>query len=300
MPPLEDLAELRAFVLVVEVGTFSAAARSLQVSVNAVSRRIMRLEKNLGVKVLRRSTRAVSVTAEGRILYVRARRVIDELDAAVEEAQGGREALRGTLRVAIPGGACSRGILKGLARLLEDNPEVRLEILVANTMVDPIVGGFDVALHVGEPRDSRLIARRLATVSWCLAAAPEYCARRPLPARPADLSGHICLRLAASPPQDEWRLVDERGEVHVTPVSGPFEADDSRVLGDAAYAGLGIGVRPEKELREAVAAGALVHVLPGYRFEPFDVYALTPKGTSRLRRVSRFLDLFAEVLREEV
>ena len=237
MPPLDDLGELRAFALVVEAGTLSAAARLLQVSVNAVSRRITRLEKNLGVEVLRRSTRAVSITAEGRVLYARARRALDELDAAVEEAQGGREALRGRLRVAIPGAACSRGVLKRLARLLEDNPEVRLEILVANTMVDPIGGGFDVALRIGEPRDSRLIARRLTTVSWCSAAAPDYCARHPLPQRPADLAGHACLRFAASPPQDEWRLIDERGEIHVAPVSGPFEADDSRVLGDAAYAG---------------------------------------------------------------
>ena len=175
---LDDLAELRTFALVVEAGSLAAAARLLQVSGNAVSRRIMRLEKNLGVKVLRRSTRAVSVTAEGRALYTRTRRALDELDAAEKEAHGGRAVLRGPMRIAIPGGACSQGILKG-SGLLEANPELRLEILVTNAGGDPVRDGFDVVLHVGELRDSRLIARRLTTVSWLLAAAPSYFARRP-------------------------------------------------------------------------------------------------------------------------
>lgn len=300
MPALDDLDELRTFALVVESGSLSAAARLLQVTSNAVSRRIMRLERNLGVMVLRRSTRAVSVTAEGRALYVRTRRALDELDAAEEDAQGGRETLRGSLRVAIPGGACSQGVLKGIAGLLYANPEIRLEILVANVEVDPIGGGFDVVLHIGQLRDSRLVARRLFTVSWRLAAAPSYFANRPTPRQPADLSGHVCLRLASNPPQDQWRLVDARGLIHEVGVTGNFEADDSRVLGDAAYAGIGIGVRPEKELDAAIKAGTLVRVLPEYRFESFEVYALMPKGTSRLSRVCRFLDLLGEALRREI
>ncbi len=300
MPALDDLDELRTFTLVVESGSLSAAARLLQVTSNAVSRRIMRLERNLGVKVLRRSTRAVSVTAEGRALYVRARRALEELDAAEEEARGGREALRGSVRVAIPGGACSQGVLKGIAGLLQDNPEIRLEILVANVEVDPVSGGFDVVLRVGQPKDSRLVARRLFTVSWRLAAAPSYFAHRPMPKMPSDLSNHVCLRLASNPPQNEWRLVDGRGQIHEVGVTGNFEADDSRVLGDAAYAGIGIGVRPEKELESAIKAGTLVRVLPDYHFGSLDVFALMPKGTSRLSRVSRFLDLLGDALRNEI
>ena len=155
----------------------------------------MRLEKNLGVKVLRRSTRAVSVTAEGRALYTRTRRALDELDAAEEEAHGGRAVLRGPMRIAIPGGACSQGILKGIACLSEANPELRLEILVTNAGGDPVRDGFEVVLHVGELRDS-LIARRLTTVSWLLAAAPSYFAHRPMPEKPSDRPTSVY----ASPP----------------------------------------------------------------------------------------------------
>lgn len=300
MPALDDLAELRTFALVVEAGSLSAAARLLQVTTNAVSRRVMRLEKNLGVKVLRRSTRAISVTSEGRALYVRTRRALEELDAAEAEVHAGRDTLRGSIRLAIPGGACNPGVLKGIAGLLKEHAEIQLEILVANGAVDPIGGGFDVVLHVGQPDDSRLVARLLFKASWCLAAAPSYFVNRRLPKTPSDLSDLTCLRLASNPPQNEWRLVDAKGRVQVVNVTGNFEADDSRVLGDATYAGLGIGVRPEKELSQAVEAGTLVRVLPQYRFETVEIYAVMPKGAARLPRINKFLDLVGEVLRQEV
>jgi DNA-binding transcriptional LysR family regulator len=300
MPALDDLAELRTFALVVEAGSLAAAARLMQVSGNAVSRRIMRLERNLGVKVLRRSTRAVSVTAEGRALYARARRALDELDAAAEEATSASAKLQGSLRVAVPGAVCTPGVLAAFADLLAANPAMRLEIVVANFAADPISGGFDVALRVGQPKDSRLIARRLFALSWCLAAAPRYLAARPAPRTPADLSAHACLRFLANPPQDEWRLIDGKGEVHVAKVGGNFEADDSRVLGEAVYAGLGIGLRPVKEVEAGERAGKLVRVLPGYLFEPAELFALTPKGAAGLRRVSKFLDLLTVALRGEL
>jgi DNA-binding transcriptional LysR family regulator len=299
MPVLNDLDELRTFTLVAEAGSLSATARTLQLSTNAVSRRIMRLEGKLGVKLLRRSTRAVSLTAEGRGLYGRACRALDELLAAEEEARAGADAFSGPIRLAIPGGACSASVLGGLASLLRAHPRLQLEMRVANAEIDPVGGGFDVVLHVGLPRDSRLVARHLFSAAWQLAAAPTYFENRKRPSTPQDLSGHCCLRLAGPQPQKEWRLVDRAGHVHVAAVGGNFEADDSRVLGDATYAGLGVGVRPAKELAQAVKAGTLVRVLPQYCFAPVDVHALMTKGTARLARVRGFLDIFAKVLQEE-
>ncbi|NOT88108.1 MAG: LysR family transcriptional regulator [Lysobacter sp.] len=299
MQALDNLDELKTFALVVETGSLSSAARLMQLTTNAVSRRMIRLEQNLGIKVLRRSTRAVSVTAEGRVLYAHARRALEELKAAEDTIRSGLNGVQGTLRVAMPGGACSPGILGGIATFLEANPELRLEMLVVNTPVDPIGGGFDVVVHVGPPRDSRLNARRLHSVSWALAAAPYYFVSRRKPKTPSDLSEHVCLRITSNPPQNEWRLIDKHGNVESVHVTGNFEADDSRVLADAMYAGLGIGLRPEKELIAAVEAGTLVRVLPQHRFASMDVYALMPKGTSRLARVSKFLDFFADLLRKE-
>jgi len=299
MSALDNLDELKTFTLVVELGSLSAAARLMQLTTNAVSRRVIRLEQNLGVKVLRRSTRAVSVTAEGRVLYARARRALEELKAAEEAIKSGSNSLNGSIRLALPGGACSPGILGGIASFLETNPQLRLEILVVNTPVDPIGGGFDVVIHVGPPKDSRLNARRLHSVSWALAAAPRYFSSRPKPKTPSDLSEHVCLRIVSNPPQDEWSLINAKGNIETVHVTGNFEADDSRVLADAMYAGLGIGIRPEKELVAAVEAGTLERVLPRYRFASMEVYALMSKGTSRLARVSAFLDFFSELLKNE-
>lgn len=298
MNALDDLEEIRTFALVVESGSLSSAARLLGVTPNAVSRRVMRMERNLGVKLFRRSTRAVSVTSEGRALYARARRMLDELDAAREELSSGRNDLAGPIRVAIPGGACSIGVLRGIAELLDQHPDLRLQVRVVNVPVDPVGAGFDIVVHVGPLKDSRLVARPLLKASWALAAAPSYIARHGTPRRVADLTKHACLRLAGDLPQDEWQLVDRSGKIETVRVTGSFEADDSRVLGDAAYAGLGIGLRPERELDAAVRSGTLVRVLPGYRFTALDVYAVMPKGTSTLSRVSRMLGLLTDVLRE--
>ena len=299
MDALDDLEEIRTFALVVESGSLSSAARLLSITPNAVSRRVMRMERNLGIKLFRRSTRAVSVTSDGRALYTRARRVLDELDAAREELSAGRDDLTGSIRVAIPGGACSIGVLRGFAGLLDQHPDLRLQVRVVNTPVDPVGAGFDIVLHVGPLRDSRLVARPLLKASWALAAAPSYVARHGNPRRVADLANHACLRLAGDLPQDEWQLVDKAGKIEAISVTGAFEADDSRVLGDATYAGLGIGLRPERELDAAVKSGTLVRVLPDYRFAALDVYAVMPKGISKLARVTRMLGLLADVLREE-
>ncbi|MBL0726608.1 LysR family transcriptional regulator [Piscinibacter sp. HJYY11] len=298
MGVFDNLEDLKTFVQVVECGSLSAAARALQVTVNAVSRRVMRLEMNLGVKLLRRSTRAASVTDEGRLLYERARQVLAVLDAAEEEVRGTGGALKGLIRVGLSGGACSVAVLGGIGQLLDEHPDLRLQVLITNRAADPIGGGLDIALHVGPPQDSRLVARHLARASWLLAAAPSYfAAGREMPRSPDDLRAHRCLRIASDVAQDHWTLTDASGTLHRVAVRGNFESDDSRALSDATYAGIGIGIRPQRELLDAVARGTLVHVLPEYRFEPLDVYALMPSGTARLPRMSAFLDSLEQVFK---
>lgn len=290
--------ELKTLVLVVDVGHLSGAARILGLSTNAVSRRIMALESSLSTTLLHRTTRALTVTAEGRILYARARRALEELEAAEAEMQGTQSELQGSVRLAIPGGACSIGVLRGIGAILDAHPELELDVKVVNAEVDPVAGHFDVVLHAGSPPRRRVVARRLVTVKWQLAATPDYLERHGTPRRPEDLRRHRCLRMVSDAPQEEWHLVDARGRVIATPVTGSFEADDSRVLGDAVYAGVGIGVRPRRELAEAVKRGQLIRVLPRFSFEAIDLYALTPPGVSRLPRISRLLDRLSEVLEE--
>jgi DNA-binding transcriptional LysR family regulator len=208
--------------------------------------------------------------------------------------------LTGSIRFAMPGSACTVGVLRGVAHLLAENPGLELQIRIVNRQMDVIGGGYDVALSIGQPKDSRLVARKLYVSSgWVLAVAPSYLANRKPPRTPTDLKRHNCLRFAWGSAVQEWPLVDRKGNVSVVEVHGNFEADDSRVLRDAMYAGLGIGLRPDGEVAEAVASGDLVRILPGYRSGAVDVFAIMPKAASRVPRVARFLDAFAEVLSRE-
>jgi DNA-binding transcriptional LysR family regulator len=293
---LDRIDDLRTFVLVVDAGSLSKAARMLQLTTNAVSRRLQRLEQQLGVLLLQRTTRRISLTDEGRILYARCGRIIAELDAVEQELHPSGDPLQGRVRLMIPAGAASQPLLDGIATILIRHPQLTVQLRIANSPIDPVAADADIGMHVGPVRDSSLIARKLATRSWVLCASPSYLKRHGVPRSPADLARHQCLRLLADRPQRTWSLVDGRGRKVSARVGGAFECDDSRVLGDAIYAGLGIGVRSDAELSAAVAAGTLQSVLPGYRFGAFDIYALVPPGRIKVPRIAAFVGLLHEVI----
>ncbi len=294
----DRLEDLRTFALVVDSGSLSAAARTLQLSTNAVSRRLQHLESQAGARLLNRTTRRISLTDEGRMLYARCARIVAELDAVEEDLHPSGDPLQGAVRLAVPSGAPMGQLLETIANVLASHPRLTLQLKVANVPLDPIASNVDVALHVGPLPDSSLIARPLATLSWVLVASPAYVTRHGLPRHPGELEAHQCLRLLAERPQRSWDLIDRRGRRVKARVGGSFECDDSRVLGDAIYAGLGIGVRSDADLARGLAARTLVHVLPGYRFGAFELTALVPPGRSKVPRVAAFVSLLREVLRE--
>lgn len=292
----DRLEDLRTFALVVDSGSLSAAARTLQLSTNAVSRRIQRLEEQAHARLLNRTTRRIHLTDEGRMLYARCARIVAELDAVEEELHPSGDPLRGVVRLAVPSGVPVRHLLESIAKVLSSHPQLTLQLRISNVPLDPIATNVDVALHVGPVPDSSLIAQPLASVSWVLAASPAYVTRHGLPRNPAELEAHQCLRLLADRPQRTWDLIDRRGRRVKARVGGAFECDDSRVLGDAIYAGLGIGVRSEEDLARGLAERTLVHVLPHYRFGAFEVTALVPPGRLKVPRVAAFVALLREVI----
>ncbi len=293
---LDDLAGLRAFALSVDGGSFTSAARVLGLTTNAVSQRVALLERRLGIRLLQRTTRRMSATDEGRRLYRHVSPILDGLARAEEELRPGADELAGTVRVSMPAPAATPELLAGLGEALERHRGLRIQLLVTHAPADVIASGLDLALHVGPPRDSSLVARKLGDPSWLFAASPTYLDRRGRPRRPRDLESHDCLRFLADRPQTEWRLVDRRGRETAVKVGGSFESDDSRVLGDAAYAGLGIGVRARLELERAVADGRLERVLPAWRFAGAPIFALFPPGRLRLARVAAFFELLRGVV----
>jgi DNA-binding transcriptional LysR family regulator len=291
---IDRLLDLSTFVLVVRMGNMSAAARALRVTTNAISRRMQRLEAQVGARLLNRTTRRLSISDEGRLLYARGERVVRELEEAEAELGASRAQLSGTIRIALPAGGVESTLLGRLGDFLDEHPAVAIQLLITHGPVDVYGAGLDLAVIVGEPSPPSLVARRLGTVSWKFAASPRYLARHGRPRVPADLTAHRCLRWLSERPQLEWRLADARGRETVVEVRGTFECNDSRALADATYAGLGIGVRPDGELARAVAEGHLEAVLPAYRFAAVPVYAILPQGRLRLPRVAALLNVLKE------
>ena len=288
MPSLE---ELTAFLAVLESESFTQAARRLGVTTNAVSLRIQRLEQALGHRLFHRSTRLVRPTEEARRYGARISSVLSALEDAEEELLSDASRVRGCVRIGLPGVLATGPLLEALGALLREHNELQVELRVSGKELDLGREGLDIAVVVAPSATSAQVGRRLGRVEWVLAAAPHYLRRRGRPERPAELRDHECLRYAEHPAQDEWTLVDAKGRATVVPVRGAFEADDSRVLGDATYAGLGIGIRPAREVVEAQRAGQLRRVLPGYRFAGLDVFAVLAKGRSRIPRVARCLSV---------
>ncbi|MEL6298445.1 MAG: LysR family transcriptional regulator [Pseudomonadota bacterium] len=296
--PLPSLIDIEAFITVAETGSFTQAAARLGVSANAISLRVQRLERALRVKLFVRTTRHVALTDEGERYLARITPLLEEMRSAQEDMTTRGDAMRGTVRIAIPGGVATEPFLDRLASILEDHRQLSIQIAVKNFAPNVAMDGLDIAVVVGQLRDTSFVGRRLGQVTWALAAAPGYLARHGTPRTPADLAAHRCMRLLTHPPQTEWALFDKRGRETIVRIGGNFEADDSRLLGDATYHGLGIGLRPSGELKRAVKAGTLKPVLTGYKFQMLDVYALLPKGRAKLPRIAICLDALRTAIKE--
>jgi DNA-binding transcriptional LysR family regulator len=292
------LDDLRLMVAVAESPSLTVAAARLEQSLNAVSRRLARLEQSAGVRLVQRTTRRLALTEAGDLLYRRALPVLEQVDLAWAELSDQRQEAVGTVRVALPSSAVTRPLLERLRALFSRHGRLRVQLLVTHQPL-PLGHDIDLALVVGElPDRAGLVARRVAVVQWALAAAPSYLAERAPPQTPAELARHECLRFRASEPQDTWTLEGPDGARVIVPVTGSFESDDSRILGDALYAGLGVGIRPQRELREAVAQGHLVELLPGWRFLAHPLYLVSPRGRGALPRVRTVAEALTVALTE--
>lgn len=284
---LESLDELRTFQRVVDEGSLSAAARSLGVSVNAVSRRLAQLEGRLGVRLAERSTRRFALTDEGRRLLDRCRVILTQVDEAEEELRPTGAALRGTVRFAVHPAMITTGMMSDVAELLSKHKSLSVQVYARSVAVDPVAHGLDFAVCTGNISFQSVATRTLARVEWGLAAAPEYFQNRQAPEVPEDLETHECLRALRGVRETQWFLKNARGKQRSLPISGAFESDDTEALRAAVYGGVGIGFRPLGEIRREAAGGTLVHVLPGWTGSGsgVQVQLLSPPGRLRLARV---------------
>ena len=287
---IEHIEDLQVFVQAVESGTLAAAGRILGLAPSLVSRRLARLERSLGVRLLQRTTRSLSVTDEGRAFYQRCRKVLSELEAAEAEVEPTQSRVTGTVRAVLPTSSPFHGIMQNLKSLLDECPQLVVQVRLSDQPADLASGGWDVATHVGSPADSTHVSRRICRLEPCFAATPDYVERHGTPENPLDLANHHCIRFGADRKQDYWSVVDAEGMTHRVPIGGQVICEDLVSVHLAIRAGLGIAAVPRGSLRRAEADGVLKEVLPGSHIKGQTLYALVPAGRHRLPRIRVFVD----------
>ena len=287
---MDRMAGMAVFTKVVGAGSFSAAARGMNLSQAYVTKQIQELESWLGARLLNRTTRRLSLTEVGSGFYDRCMRILD----AIEEARSAAGALqtvpRGRLRINAPVSFGLLHLAPAVTEFLETYPDVSIEMLVNDRVVDLLEGEFDVGVRIGRLRDSSLIARRIAPIRLAICAAPAYLARHGAPKTPDDLANLNCLEYTYFESRGEWRLLDPAGSEIAVPVSGRYLANNADVLRSTALAGGGIILAPTFLLGEDLRAGRLVRLLPDYPPPEQALHALYPPGRHLSAKVRSFVD----------
>lgn len=282
---LESLEELRVFAQIVESGSMSRAAKALGMPANTVSRRLAALEGRVGVRLLNRTTRSISLNDAGRVVLARAQRILQEAESVELDLRQDKEGLRGLLRVSVPS-ILSHDVLLAIKPLLLEHEGLQIQLHIHDKPINPVAAGLDVSIIGGRLSDSSLSAKKMGSVRPILAASEAYLRARGRPETPNDLSGHDAICFLTDPPMSGWTLTDVAGEQHRVPFSARVMATDGRTVMDAITLGLGIGMTSPRILR---ANPEMCHVLPSYTMRGFPVFAIFPTARQHSARLQAFL-----------
>jgi DNA-binding transcriptional LysR family regulator len=289
VPNLDDIL---IFVKVAEFESITRAARSLGMPMSTVSRRLSELESELGVSLLRRTTRRITMTAQGREYFSQCQEPLNLLQEAEHVLTQAQKRPEGLLRITFPVILSQDTIFSFLSAFMKDHARIRVELVISNVLLDLNAENIDVAIRAGELQDSSVVARRLGTIIYCLVAAPEYLKTRTLPIDPVDLESHDCVMFNAKNNERDWELVSGRRKVRVH-VSGPVASRDINSASAFVHRGHGIGLLPWAHCDAAIAKGKLIRVLPEWTSSPTPLFALYSSRKFLPLRLSVFLDALA-------
>lgn len=292
---MESLNGIAFFVQAAETRSFSEAGRSLGVSSSAVGKSVSRLEERLGVRLFHRSTRSITLTAEGALFLERCRRILCEVEAAELELSETQQAPRGRLRISLP--LVGMLVMPALTAFMHRYPAIELDVDFSDRLVDVIEEGFDVVMRTGEPTDSRLMSRPLGNYRLQLVAAPDYLASHGMPEVPADLTSHVCLqhKFPSTGKFEPWPLKSVAGAPEWS-LPNSMVCNTSAALMDVALAGLGIACLPDFMVRQAIERGDLVSVLDAHIEHEGTFRLLWPSSKHLSPKLRVFIDFMVEAL----
>lgn len=288
-----DLTAMEVFARVVEARSFSGAARRLAMSKSVVSKHITRMERTLGVRLLNRTTRRLSLTEVGAAFYERCAQIVAQAEEAELIATRSHAEPRGVLKVNVPVAFGVRHVAPALAEFSALYPELRIDMTFNDRSVDLAEEGYDMAVYIAERLDGGLISRRLAPIRRTVCATPEYWRRHGKPATPHDLERHNCLVYTYLNVQDEWCFTRQGVDVSV-PISGNLRGNNENALWRAALSGLGVALLPTFIAGEDLQSGALEAALSDYAVPATSIYAVYLPNRHLSAKVRALIDFFVE------
>jgi DNA-binding transcriptional LysR family regulator len=292
---MDRLATMEAFVLVVDTGSFSAAARRLNVGQPAVSKTIAQLEDRLGVKLLARTTRGLTATEAGLNFYERARRSIEEAEEAEISARTAGSSLTGRLRICAAVTFARIHIIPRLPEFLARHPELEMEVVLDDRNIDLVQEGIDVALRMGRLVDSTLTARRIASSPHAVLATPSYFARSGEPAKPGDLAGHEAVVYDQRGGGSTWLFQRDGAQMAIT-LKGRLRVTAAEGLRAAVLANAGLAIVSEWMFAPEIANGTVKVVLKDWQLPRIDLWAVFPTGRTATAKARAFAEFVREVM----
>lgn len=287
---------METFSVVVETGSFTAAADKLGLSKSFVSKQVSTLELDLGARLLYRTTRKLSLSEEGIQFYNHCKIIMAEAENARAEVMDSQGAPRGKIRITMPQSLIISGFSQLLIKFQLQYPEIELEVIASGRIEDLIEESIDIALRVGQLEDSSLISRRLADCTFQVVASPDYIKKYGSPNQPADLMQHNCLIYGDSKINKGWPFQSPSGESITVKAKGNLTSNDGGLIVDGMLNGLGIGFGPSFLFKDHVEKGRLKLLLSDYYQSPTAISALYPLNRNLSRRIRLLIDYLSERL----
>ncbi len=291
---MDRFTQLESFVAVATLGTLSAAAKQQGIAPAMMGRRIDALEERLGVKLLMRSTRKLTLTPEGLAFVEEAQRILKDLAETESQITQGKVKIAGPLRLTAPAGFGRQHVAPYIPDFCRDNPEIRVTLDLTDRIVDMFEEQYDCAIRIGDLPDSQLVAIKLADNRRVVVASPDYLRQHGIPATPADLTKHECLSLGPQGSQNKGWLFREKNTVQAFKPSSRLACSDGSVLHEWALSGFGLSWRSLWEVQADLTAGRLVTVLDDFATAPNGIYAILPNRKHLPQRTRSFIDMLKQ------